>query len=452
MRRQRLFIPFMTAGLLGSFTLGLGFPEIVAGAQRRQLAQGGLPESQARVRVPDGGQGALEPLHAYYQVLSALKDRYYGPMPADAPLTYAAIRGLLRPLDDPYTRFLDPASYRVLLEENHGGYIGLGALMEPNPTREGWPRIHRVLRDTLAARAGLRPLDVVLKVNGVSTRNKSMQTLTNMLRGKEGTPVRLTIRRQGSVRPIEVRILRQEVAFEIVESGMLEGKVGLIFMSEFNELSDAQVDRALTRLEQQGMRALILDLRGNRGGTLDAAQEVASRFLPSGRTVVTIMAKEGGPEVRKVLDAKHNHRFNQPGQTLPLVVLVNRTSASAAEIVSGAIQDHHAGTLMGTTTYGKGLVQTVVPLRGGAAIAITSAHYLTPNGTDINRGKGRRGGITPDVLVEATEQDWVHRNDVQLKKALALLHQKIGYRRPSSARTQLTRRPKPMQKSWLPLQ
>jgi carboxyl-terminal processing protease len=442
----------MGVGLLGAFALGLAFPEVLAGAQRRELAQGGLPESRVRVQVPDAGQSALEPLHTYYQVLNALKDRYYGPLPADAPLTYTAIRGLLRSLDDPYTRFLDPAAYRVLLEENRGGYVGLGALLEPNPTPDGWPRIHRVLSGTLAARAGLRPLDVVLKVNGVSTRHKSAETLTQMLRGKVGTPVRLTIRRPGNARPIEVRILRQEVAFEIVESRMLEGKVGLISMSEFNELSDAQIDRALTQLEQHGMRALILDLRGNRGGTLDAAQEVASRFLPSGRTVVTIVEKEGDPEVRKVLEGKHNHRFNQPGHTLPLAVLVNRTSASASEIVSGAIKDHHAGTLIGTTTYGKGLVQTVVPLRGGAAIAITSAHYLTPNGTDINKSGTRRGGITPDVLVEATEDDWIHRNDVQLKKALALLHQKIGYRRPTAARTQLTRRPKPMQKSWLPLE
>jgi carboxyl-terminal processing protease len=451
MRQQRLFTPLLITGLLGSFTLGVSFPEVLAGSGRRQLAQGGLPETYARVRVPETGRGSLEPLHTYYQILGYLKDHYYGSLPADAPLTYTAIRGLLRPLDDPYTRFLDPASYRELQEQNHGGYIGLGALLEPDPTRDGYPRIHRTMRGTLAQKAGLKPLDVILRVNGVTTRNKSLEAVGIMLRGRAGTPVRLTIRRRGIGRPLEVRILRQEVEFETVESRMLEGKVGLLFLSEFNELSDAQIDRALTLLERQGMRALILDLRGNRGGTLDAAQEVASRFLPGGQTIVTILERSGDPEVRKVLEEKHNHRFNLPGHTLPLVVLVNRTSASAAEIVSGAIKDHHAGLILGTTTYGKGLVQTVVPLRGGAAIAITSAHYLTPNGTDINRGTGRRGGITPDILVEATEADWVRQNDVQLKKALALLHQKIGYRRPGTASRQLSRSPKPLHDSWLPL-
>src|SRR5262245_60919783 len=110
MRHPRFFTPLIGVGLLGAFALGLAFPEVLAGAQRRQLAQGGLPESQVQMRIPDGGQGDLEPLHTYYQVLSALKDRFYGPLPVDAPLTYSAIRGLLRPLDDPYTRFLDPAS------------------------------------------------------------------------------------------------------------------------------------------------------------------------------------------------------------------------------------------------------------------------------------------------------------------------------------------------------
>jgi carboxyl-terminal processing protease len=438
MRPPRLVTPVLAAGLLGSFAVGLSFPEVLAGAQQYRIA-GGLPERYLRPRSPGGGGSGIEPLNSYYRTLGTLKERYYGPLPSDVKLTYSAVRGLLRPLDDPYTRFLDPASYRQMLEENQGGYIGLGALMAPKPTRDGYPRIHKVMRGTLAYRAGLKPLDVILAVNGASTRSKSLEVVWNMLRGRVGTPVRLTMRRTGR-RPFAVRILRQPVEFEIVESRMLEGKVGLVFMSEFNERSDGQVDRALTKLEQQGMRALILDLRGNRGGTLDAAHEVASRFLPRGKDVVVIVEKTGEPEVRKVLESKHNHRFNRPGRMIPLVVLVNRTSASAAEIVSGAIKDHRTGTILGTPTYGKGLVQTVVPLRGGAAIAITSARYLTPSGQDINRKQGQRGGITPDVVVEATEQDWVRHNDVQLRRALTLLHQRIGYRRPVRVTAQAGRR------------
>ena len=446
MRQQRLFSTLLTAGLLGAFVLGLSFPEVRAGVTHgQQLAQGGLPESYASLHLPPGDHRGLEPLGAYYRTLVYLKDRYSGDLESDSKLTYAAIRGMLRPLDDPYTRFLDPEMYQEMRERNSGEFVGIGAQLEPELTKDGFVRIHKPLTGTPADKAGLKPFDVILKVDGVSTQAKDrgndqrhVDKVVKMIRGKADTPVRLTIRRHALAHPLEVKIIREPVEFEIVESKMLEGKVGLIWLGEFNELTDTKIDRALTALEAQGMRALILDLRGNPGGTLDAAQEVASRFLPSGGKVVIIVEKGGDPETRKVLEQKHNHRFNQPGHMIPIVVLVNRTSASASEIVSGAIKDYQAGTIMGTQTYGKGLVQTVVPLRGGSAIAITTARYLTPKGNDINRGRDRRGGITPDVLVEATEEDYLKQNDVQLKKALDLLHEKIGDKHPVPA--QVSRR------------
>jgi len=307
-------------------------------------------------------------------------------------------------------------------------------------TKDGYVRVHRPLEGTPAMKAGLKPFDVILKVDGQSTQNKDVDKVVRMIRGKPNTPVRLTVRRHAVVKPFDVKIVRQIVELPIVESEMLQGKVGMVRLLEFNELSDTKVDRALTQLESQGMRALILDLRGNPGGTLDAAQEIASRFLPRGKNVVIIVERGGDPETRKVLEQKHNHQFNRPGHMIPLVVLVNRLSASASEIVSGAIKDYHTGILVGTQTYGKGLVQTVVPLHGGSAIAITTAKYLTPNGNDINRHQDRRGGIAPDVLVEASEEDWIKQNDVQLKKALDLLYDKIGYKRPATPSTQVSRR------------
>ena len=447
MRQQRLFSTLLTAGLLGAFALGLSFPEVLAGVNHgQQIAQGGLPESYASVHLPGGDHSGLEPLGAYYRTLSYLKDRYYGDLDSDAKLTYAAIRGMLRPLDDPYTRFLDPEMYQEMRERNSGEFVGIGAQLEQDLTKDGYVRIHRPLPGTPAAKAGLKPFDVILKVDGVSTQSKDrtddqrqVDKVVKLIRGKADTPVRLTIRRRDAVHPFDVKIIREPVEFEIVESKLLDGKVGLVWLGEFNELTDTKVDRALTELESQGMRALILDLRGNPGGTLDAAQEIGSRFLPSGGKVVIIVEKGGDPEIRKVLEQKHNHRFNQAGHQIPIVVLVNRTSASASEIVSGAIKDYHAGVIMGTQTYGKGLVQTVVPLRGGSAIAITTAHYLTPNGNDINRGKDRRGGITPDVVVEATEEDYIKQNDVQLKTALELLQEKIGYKHPAAAQVSRNR-------------
>jgi carboxyl-terminal processing protease len=443
-RHQRRFITVLSGALLGSFTLGLSFPEVLAGVERARLAQGGLPERYAHrwvgatLVVAQPGQAQDLPLRCYQRTLGYLRQRYLGEMGSDVTLTYAAIRGMIRPLDDPYTRFLDPEQYRDMRERNRGEYIGVGALLEPFPTRDGYVRVHMVLPGTLADKAGLRPFDVILSVDGASTRNIGMRRVERMLRGREGTPVRLLVRRRAAAKPLPLKIPRQPVELEIVECRMLPGSVGLISLAEFNERSDEKIDRALTRLERQGMRALILDLRGNGGGVLDAAQEVASRFLPRGKTVVTILEKGGEPEIRPVLERQHNHPFNQAGHMLPLAVLVNRMSASAAEIVAGAIKDHHTGVIVGTPTYGKGLVQTVVPLRGGSAIAITSARYLTPSGRDINRGNGRSGGITPDVLVEATEEDWLNQNDVQLQKALDLLHERTGYKRPVAGPTQLS--------------
>jgi carboxyl-terminal processing protease len=450
MRQQRLFSTLLTAGLLGAFVLGVSFPEVLAGVSHgQQIAQGALPESYVSMHLPGGGHGSLEPLGSYYRTLTYLKDNYYGELDTDAKLTYAAIRGMLRPIDDPFTRFLDPEMYQEMRERNSGEFVGIGAQLEPALTKDGYVRIHKPLKGTPAEKAGLKPYDVILKVDGVSAQNKAgtgmddqayVDKVVKLIRGKADTPVRLSIRRHGVSNPIEVRIVREPVEFEMVASRMLDGKVGLVWLGEFNELTDTKVDRALTELEAQGMRALIIDLRGNPGGTLDAAQEIGSRFLPTGGKVVVIVEKGGDPEVRKVLEQKHNHRFNQPGHQIPIVVLVNHTSASASEIVSGAIKDYHAGVIMGTQTYGKGLVQTVVPLRGGSAIAITTAHYLTPNGNDINRRKDGKGGITPDVVVDATDEDYAKQNDVQLKKALDLLHEKIGYKRPAGAPAQVSRR------------
>jgi carboxyl-terminal processing protease len=438
MQKQRLFSTLLTVGLLASFALGVGFPEVLA--KGKMIAQGGLPETYATQRFAGGDKGNLEPLNSYYRTLGYLKDHYYGELESDAKLTYSAIRGMLRPLDDPYTRFLDPDLYREMQEKNRGEFVGIGAQLEPDLTKDGYVRVHKPLKGTPAAAAGLKPYDVILKVDGVSTQNKDVDQVVKLIRGKPDTPVRLTIRRKNAPKPLEVRIIRQPVEFEIVESQMLEGKVGLVWLGEFNELSDTKIDRALSQLEQQGMRALILDLRGNPGGTLDAAQEVASRFLPRGKNVVIIVERGGDPEIRKVLESKHNHQFNRPGHMIPLVVLVNRTSASASEIVYGAIKDYHAGVIMGTQTYGKGLVQTVVPLRGGSAIAITTARYLTPNGNDINRGPNRRGGIAPDIAVEATDEDWIKQHDVQLQKAVDWLHEKIGYHKAPATGSQVSRR------------
>jgi carboxyl-terminal processing protease len=438
MRGHRTLSSLARVGCGICFTLGVSFSAVRAEIDGRNLLLNRSPGQQGAAPAQGAGRVGLEPVPNYYRALTFLHDHYLGALGSDAALTYAAIRGMLRPLDDPFTRFLEPRQYRALKEQNQGGYVGVGALLDPHRTRDGYLRVHSLAPGAWADSVGLKPLDVILKVEGISTQRLNPAQVSRMLAGRAAGPVRLIVRR--NARSVALTIHPQWVERSIVECELREGQVGVIRLFEFNDRSDAQIDQALTRLERQGMRALILDLRGNPGGTLDAAQEVASRFLPAGKNIVTILANGLDPEIRPVLEREHNHRLNQRGHAIPLVVLVNRTSASAAEIVAGAIQDHRAGVIMGTRTYGKGLVQTVVPLRGGAAVAITSARYLTPNGVDLNRGKDQRGGITPDVVVEATEEDWLKRNDVQFKTALRLLHERIGYRRPSPHAAHMSRR------------
>jgi carboxyl-terminal processing protease len=310
-----------------------------------------------------------------------------------------------------------------MTDENHGEYVGIGAYLEERPTPEGYIRISRPQADTPADRAGVKPLDVILKVNGVSVRNKDVDTVMQMIKGRADTYVRLTLRRQGIEHPVELKIIRKPIEYQRVEAEIKAGDIGYINLQQFSEICDEKVNQALDRFERQGVKGLILDLRSNPGGILTAAQEIASRFVPAGKPVVHIVERGGRRSTLPALESKQNHR------SLPLVVLVNRMSASASEIVAGAVKDWKAGTILGTRTYGKGLVQTVVPLSDGSAVAITTARYLTPNGTDINASSDHPGGITPDVTVEVSEADFVSATDVQLQQAIQLLKRQIALAR-----------------------
>jgi len=419
MRPRQIYSYLITGCVAASFLLGLGFREVLAAVDGARLAQGGLPEAIAGVRAMSG-RGQLDPLSAYSRALTYLKENYWGELPTDTQLTYTAIHGMLKTMDDPYTRFLDPKSFKAMSEENHGEFVGIGAQLDNRPTKDGYIRIFRPLANTPAERAGIKPLDVILKVNNASTQNKEVDAVVQMIRGPANTPVRLTLRRKDVEKPIEVTIIRKPVQYEIVDVSVKEGNIGYISLQQFNELCDEKVDQALSQLEKKGVKALILDLRSNPGGMLTSAQEIASRFVPAGKPVVHIVERGGRRNSLYALESKQNHK------KMPLAVLVNRMSASASEIVAGAVRDHKAGTIIGTRTFGKGLVQTVIQLSDGSAVAITTAKYLTPSFQDINPTSNEPGGIQPDVEVDVTEQDFADDNDVQLKKAIDFLKQQIG--------------------------
>jgi carboxyl-terminal processing protease len=408
-----------------SFVLGLTFPRTLLGAQ------GGLPERVLTSRPTPGGRD-LDPFTVYGATLTELKDRFYGELPADPDrkLSYEAIRGMVRAVDDPYTQFLDPEEYRALHEDNEGEFVGIGAFLDNRKTKDGYVRIVRPLGGTPAQRAGIQKNDVILKVDGKPVNEiPNVDAVVKMIRGQPNTAVRLTIQRTGSPKPIEVRIVRQLVEVEVVQDVELkEGNVGYLFLSQFNQRADEKIEQAVKELETKGMKGLIIDLRGNPGGLLDVAVDIVSRFVPPRNNAVIIVRSGGEQEAKRC----NPRKYLRP--EYPIVVLVNHASASASEIVAGAFKDTGTGTIVGQTTFGKGLVQTVFPHpQDGSAVKITTHKYLTSKGHDINRSRDHRGGVEPDVTVDITEDDFTHGRDPQLDKALQILWQKLGYQKPAGA-------------------
>lgn len=419
--RNRSIATYLIAGCAGaSFLYGLTFP--------RQLgAQGGLPESVSKRRVAGGQE--LDPPSAYGTTLRDLRSTFYGDLPTDTELTYSAVRGMLKAVDDPYTRFLEPKEYKALHDDNEGQFVGIGALLDGAPTREGFARIARPLSNTPAAHAGIQKGDLITKVDGKSVVGMTVDQVVGMIRGQPNTTVRLTIQRPGKPDPLELHIMREMVEIEVVQDvEVKEGNIGYVYLTQFNQLADEKLTEAVQDLKQKGMKGLIFDLRGNPGGLLDAAIDVSSRFVPPGNNAVVIVESGGQQESKKV----NPRKYLDLG--IPVVVLINHMSASASEIVAGAFKDTGSGTLVGTTTFGKGLVQTVFPRQqDNSAVMITTHKYLTSKGHDINRGRNRRGGVEPDVKVEETEADFIAGRDTQLDKALQILQQKTGYVKPAAA-------------------
>jgi len=408
---RRLLPGAAAAFAVAAFAAGFFAPEL--------RAQGGLPEAFWPMRA--SGRPELEPMRAYTRTVQLLQERYYGALPGERRLTYLAIRGMLRTLDDPYTRFLEPAEYRALLEENEGEYAGIGIDVDTRPTRDGYFRV-RAVQTPAAQKAGMQAGDLITAVDGKPVRGLTGAEVRDLTEGEEGTSVRLTVIHPTETRPAQIRITRHLVEMPVVKFRMERGGIGYVSLSQFNEIADTRLTQAVKELDRKGMRALVLDLRGNPGGLLDSAIDIASRFIPPSRKVVTIVESQGNPEVRSTSATRYL------GGKWPLVVLVSRTSASATEILSAAIQENRVGTVVGTVTFGKGLVQSVLPLRDGAGCVITTARYLTPSGRDINRSPGQRGGVQPDFVVEVSEEQFRRGEDPQLRKAQELLMEKLARR------------------------
>jgi carboxyl-terminal processing protease len=315
-------------------------------------------------------------LREFTEVYDLVEKNYAEPVNADKAIYNGAIPGMLRVLD-PHSNFFDPKQYALLREDQRGKYYGVGMSVGP---RNNKVIVIAPFVGTPAYKAGIRPGDVIAAVDGKPTDNMSTSDVADLLKGAKGTTVHITIIREGSEKPLEFTVVRDEIPRYSVDLAFeIRPGIGYMHVNGFTETTEHEVAQALDNFQSQGdLKGLILDLRQNPGGLLSEGVGVADKFLHKGQVIVS---HHGRNSPEKIYRAAHGNS----GKDYPLVVLVNRGTASAAEIVSGAIQDHDRGLVVGETTFGKGLVQTVYPLSENTGLALTTAKYYTPSGRLIQR-------------------------------------------------------------------
>lgn len=364
----------------------------------------------ALVAVGLGGYALTQftPVGKVISIIRLLDQTYYQDFD-HAEILEGAARGVVAALGDPYTVYMTQEEWYEFYIRTSGEYSGIGVTITE---KDGGVCIVSPMKGTPAEAAGLQVNDFILKVDGKPV--SSGDEAAALIRGPAGTEVVLTIYRDGDT--FDVTIVREDITIPAVDYSMMDDGIGYIELITFNERSALAMTEAMLALDSQGAKAIILDLRYNGGGLLDRCIDIARLFVPEG-TVVTIKGKSF---------EETTYVSQGPGIDKPLFVLVNGGTASASEILAGAIQDYQVGTLIGTTTFGKGLVQSLYPLRDGSALTVTEQGYLTSGGKDINGV-----GIEPDIVVEVTpeEEEAIYLGeaefDPQLEKALEVLRSQL---------------------------
>ena len=342
--------------------------------------------------------------------IESLVDKYYLNEADTEKMAEGMYAGALEGLEDPYSRYYTKEEYESISEETEGHYEGIGVVMQQD--EQGLVHFVRIYENAPGDKAGLKAGDILYKVDGESIAGDELAQVAKKIRNPETQKVKLTIMREGESDYLEFEIKKEDVQIPVVSHEMLENHVGYLAIYEFTSVTFEQYQKAFKDLQNQGMERLIVDLRDNPGGLLDSVCSILETILPKGIIVYT--------------EDKYGNRQERTSKgasplDIPLVVLVNGNSASASEIFSGAVQDYGIGTSVGTTTYGKGVVQTVRKLGDGSAVKLTISNYYTPSGNNIN-GKG----ITPDVEVELDEKlkqqnSITKEEDNQLQKAIQVV-------------------------------
>lgn len=413
-RRTFLIIPLFLAGcaVVGGL-FGPGTMPVAAAQQKTALSS---------------DEDVKNSLDSFTKVYDIVQQNYADNLAPDKALYKGAIPGMLRTLD-PHSNFFDPKEFAGLREEQHGKYYGVGMQIGPQP-RTGKTMVIHPFGGSPAYKAGIRPGDVLLEVNDKRVDTATTTEIADMLRGQKGTKVQVVVSREGTEKPITFNLVRDEIPRNSVDEAFwLKPGVAYMRVQSFTETTSKEVEDNLKTLGEQNIKGLILDLRENPGGLLQEGVAVAGHWLDRGQVVVSHRG-------RAYSEKPYLARGSQYGENYPIVVLVNRYSASAAEIVSGALQDHDRAWILGDTTFGKGLVQTVYPLSDNTGLALTTQHYYTPSGrliqrnysnisfldyyygkrtdakdpmdvkqTDLGRVVYGGGGITPDQKFEEAKMD-----------------------------------------------
>jgi len=355
-------------------------------------------------------------LNIYLQVLDSVKNDYVDKKLDNTKLMYGSIRGLLDSLDDPYTRFLEPSSYKEMKIRLSGSYSGIGIYIG---IKEKQIMVISPIKDTPAWKAGLKPKDKIITIDGKPTKDMALDEAVGLIRGPRGSIVTISILRGSAKEPKDYKIPREKIVIKSVEMEILGANIGYIKLNTFeNQNAAEEMEKAINNMKGKNIKGIIIDVRNNGGGLLQNAIEIGSMFMKDGVIVYTI-DREGKKET---ISSTGNQIWDKP-----VVMLMNESSASASEILAGALHDNSKAKLVGTKSFGKASVQNVKQLEDGSAILITIAKYLTPNGTDITKK-----GIEPDYVLEVTTEEAEAmfqsedkavntQKDPQLKKAVEVL-------------------------------
>ena len=344
--------------------------------------------------------------------LESLIDEEYLDEKDEDSLREGLYAGLMSGLNDPYSTYYTAEQYKELNTSNEGSYVGIGAVLQKD--KDGGAKIVQLYEGGSGEQAGLKKGDVLKAIDGEDVTEKETADIAAMIRESDKDSVTLTVQRAEQKETLDIKVEIRDVEIQTVSHEMLDDETGYIRISEFSEVTSNQYKKAFEDLQDKGIKKLVVDLRNNPGGLLNAVCDVLRQILPEGLIVYT--EDKNGKKEEEKCDGKNE-------LNMPLAVLVNGSSASASEIFAGAVKDYGIGTIVGTTTYGKGVVQTIQPLGDGSAVKITIAKYFTPKGNDINKK-----GITPDVEAELAEDstDWTeltHEEDTQLQAALKEIRQ-----------------------------